>query len=52
MPGWLIKVDAATGRLLGYVESSGNHGLNVMPDGDLLHAPGPDQIPQRYHPQR
>ena len=47
-PGWLIRVDRASGKLLGYVESAGNHGMDVMPDGDLLQAPGPDLVPQRY----
>jgi DNA-binding beta-propeller fold protein YncE len=47
-PGWLIKVDRASGNLIGYVEAMGNHGMDVMPNGDLLQAPGPDQIPQRY----
>lgn len=47
-PGWLIKVDRASGKLLGYVDAQGNHGMDVTPDGDLLQAPGPDQIPQRY----
>jgi hypothetical protein len=51
-PGWLIKVDRATGNLLGYVDAQGNHGLDVMPDGDLLQAPGPNQIPQRYRLKR
>jgi DNA-binding beta-propeller fold protein YncE len=48
VPGWLIKVDRETGALLGYVEAVGNHGVDVTANGDLLHAPGPDQIPQRY----
>jgi DNA-binding beta-propeller fold protein YncE len=47
-PGWLIKVDRASGKLLGYVDALGNHGMDVMPNGDLLQAPGPEQIPQRY----
>jgi len=47
-PGWLIKIDRATGTLLGYVDAAGNHGMDVMANGDLLQAPGPDQIPQRY----
>jgi hypothetical protein len=51
-PGWLIKVDRGSGRLLGYVEAAGNHGMEVMPGGDLLQAPGPDQIPQQYRVKR
>lgn len=47
-PGWLIKVDLATGKLAGYVPAEGNHGMDVMPNGDLLQAPGPEQTPQRY----
>lgn len=47
-PGWLIKIDRGTGALQGYVESQGNHGMAVMPNGDLLLAPGPNQVPQRY----
>jgi hypothetical protein len=47
-PGWLINVDRASGKLLGYVESAGNHGMDVMANGDLLQAPGPDLVPQRY----
>jgi hypothetical protein len=51
-PGWLIKVDRASGKLLGYVESQGNHGMDVLPNGDLVQAPGPDQIPQAYRSAR
>ena len=51
-PGWLIKVDRGSGKLVGYVESAGNHGMDVMPNGDLLHAPGPDLVPQRYRVAR
>jgi streptogramin lyase len=47
-PGWLIKVNAADGSLLGSVESQGNHGMDVLTGGDLVQAPGPDQVPQRY----
>jgi DNA-binding beta-propeller fold protein YncE len=51
-PGWLIKLNRNTGAFLGAVESQGNHGVEVMGSGDLLLAPGPDQIPQRYHAGR
>jgi DNA-binding beta-propeller fold protein YncE len=47
-PGWLIKIDRAKGTVLGYVDSQGNHGMDVMASGDLLLGPGPEQIPQRY----
>ena len=47
-PGWLIKINRDKGALIGYVESQGNHGMAVASNGDLLLAPGPDQIPQRY----
>jgi sugar lactone lactonase YvrE len=51
-PGWLIKVNRDTGALLGTVASQGNHGVDVMTSGDLLLAPGPDQVPQRYYATR
>ena len=47
-PGWLMKIDPGTGGLLGVVDSVGNHGMDVLPDGDLVHAPGPNLVPQRY----
>ena len=47
-PGWLIKIDKVNGTVLGYVESQGNHGMDVMTSGDLIQSPGPDQVPQRY----
>jgi len=51
-PGWLMAVDPATGRVTGLVDSSGNHGMAVTPEGDLLLGPGPEQVPQRYSPRR
>ena len=51
-PGWLLKIDRASGKLLTYVNANGNHGMDVMRNGDLLQAPGPDQIPQRYRSTR
>jgi peptidylamidoglycolate lyase len=47
-PGWLIKIDKVNGTVLGYVESQGNHGMDVMASGDLLLSPGPEQKPQRF----
>src|SRR5262245_28176373 len=42
-PGWLIRVDRKTGNVLGYLDSDGNHGMDVMTNGDVLQAPGPAQ---------
>jgi hypothetical protein len=47
-PGWLIKLDRKTGKVLGYLNDEGNHGMDVMSNGDLLQAPGPNLIPQIY----
>jgi DNA-binding beta-propeller fold protein YncE len=47
-PGWLIKLDRKTGKVLGYVTSENNHGMDIMISGDILQAPGPNNIPQIY----
>jgi DNA-binding beta-propeller fold protein YncE len=46
-PGWLIKVDTKTGKVLGYVDATGVHGMDVMENGDLIVGPGPES----KHPQ-
>jgi DNA-binding beta-propeller fold protein YncE len=48
VPGWLIKLDRRSGKVLGAVDSEGNHGMDVLSNGELLSAPGPDNIPQRF----
>lgn len=48
VPGWLIKVDRRSGKVLGAVDSEGNHGMDVLSNGELLSAPGPNNIPQRF----
>ena len=48
VPGWLIKLDRRSGKVLGAVNSEGNHGMDVLSNGELLSAPGPNNIPQRY----
>jgi len=48
VPGWLIKLDRRNGKVLGAVDSEGNHGMDVLSNGELLSAPGPDNIPQRF----
>jgi DNA-binding beta-propeller fold protein YncE len=47
-PGWLLKVDRASGRLIGYVSSEGGHGVARDRNGDLLLGPGPGGMPARY----
>jgi hypothetical protein len=41
-PGWLLKLDRATGKVLGYVEVTGGHGMDVLENGDLMVGPGPN----------
>ena len=43
---WLIKVDRQTGAVLSYVNAYGIHGMHVLPSGEILYSPGPDQTPQ------
>ena len=45
-PGWLIQVDRVTGKVLGYVDATGIHGIDATGSGELLLAPGPDGHPQ------
>ena len=47
-PGWLLKVDTKTGRIAGWVPSTGSHGMDVTTSGDLVVGPGPNRVPQRY----
>lgn len=50
-PGWLLKVDTKTGKIAGWVPSTGNHGMEVMTSGELLVGPGPSRVVQRYRPR-
>jgi sugar lactone lactonase YvrE len=43
-PGWLMKVDRRTGKVLGVVESTGHHSIEATPDGELLTGSRPDQV--------
>jgi hypothetical protein len=47
-PGWLVKIDRLTGELLGSVEVTGVHGMDVMPNGNLLVGPGPGAASPRW----
>ena len=40
-PGHLIKVDRRTGRIIGYVDARGTHGVHAFPNGEVLSSPGP-----------
>ncbi len=51
-PGWLMKVDTKTGQIAGWVPSAGNHGMDVMANGELLLGPGPSLVPQWYRRAR
>ena len=48
-PGWLMKIDRKTGSVLGYVDVTGVHGMDAMPDGEVMVGPGPDaKAPQWF----
>jgi sugar lactone lactonase YvrE len=40
-PGWLLKVDRDTGNVLGYLDITGVHGMDVLGNGELVASPGP-----------
>ncbi len=39
-PGWLLKLDRKTGKLLGHVDVTGAHGMDALSDGELFIGPG------------
>jgi DNA-binding beta-propeller fold protein YncE len=48
-PGWIMKIDRRTGKILGYVDSAhGHHVINVAQSGDLLSGARPDTV-LRFH---
>ena len=51
-PGWLIEVDRVTGAVLGYVDATGIHGIDVAGNGELMIAPGLDGNPQLFRTPR
>lgn len=49
--GWLVKMDRESGKLLGYVEATGAHGMDVLDNGKLMVGPGPNRAaPQWFRP--
>jgi sugar lactone lactonase YvrE len=43
-PGWLMRIDPATGAIQGYVESTGHHSIAVTGEAELLTGTRPDQV--------
>ena len=43
-PGWLQKVDRKTGAVLGVVESTGHHSIEVTPAHELMTGARPDKV--------
>lgn len=39
-PGWMLKLHRATGRLLGYVEITDGHGIDILDGGQLIATQG------------
>ena len=52
-PGWMFKLERATGRVLGYVPVTGGHGMEAVDGGDLMVGPGPNRAsPQWFRTTR
>ncbi len=43
-PGWIMKVDPKTGKVLGKVDSPGHHSVTVTREGELLTGARPDRL--------
>ncbi len=43
-PGWLMKLDRQSGKVLGYVESTGHHSVEFTADGELMTGSRPDKV--------
>ncbi len=44
-PGWIMKIDRRTGKILGYIDSAhGHHVINAVRSGDLLSGARPDTV--------
>ena len=49
-PGWFMKLDPASGRVLGIVDSPGHHSIDVTPAGEIFTGVRPDQL-LRFRPR-
>ncbi|MFN0101499.1 MAG: 6-bladed beta-propeller [Bryobacteraceae bacterium] len=43
-PGWIMKLDPATGKVLGRIDSPGHHSIDVSDKGEILTGVRPDQL--------
>lgn len=43
-PGWLMKIDRTNGKVIGYVDSTGHHSIEVTKDGELFTGTRPDKV--------
>ncbi len=43
-PGWIMKLDPATGAILGKIDSPGHHSIDVSKKGEILTGVRPDQL--------
>jgi streptogramin lyase len=43
-PGWIMKLDPATGNILGRIDSPGHHSIDVSANGEILTGVRPDQL--------
>lgn len=43
-PGWVVKLDPATGKILGLVNSPGHHSVDVTAAGEVFTGVRPDQL--------
>ena len=43
-PGWIMKLDPATGKILGQIDSPGHHSIDVSKKGEVLTGVRPDQL--------
>jgi len=43
-PGWIMKLDPTTGKVLGRIDSPGHHSIDVSAIGEILTGVRPDQL--------
>jgi DNA-binding beta-propeller fold protein YncE len=43
-PGWIMKLDPVTGKVLGRIDSPGHHSIDISAKGEILTGMRPDQL--------